>query len=227
MKVRFDAKFPGGGEQTLAGDRTPDSCPRCHREIEVQPFFSALVQQDESRTNFVQAVYRCPFTTCNELFIGTYRHSEGALRLWQVVPTKPKAQRHADAITRLSPAFVSIYDQAVAAEAHQLNQLVGVGLRKALEFLIKDYLIQQRPGEADTIKSTLLGGCIERYVDDANVKECARRAAWLGNDETHYARRWEDKDISDLKTLVRLTTNWVENALLTRQYLEQMQQPQR
>jgi len=211
----------------LAGDRAPDTCPRCHREIEVRPVFSALVRQDESRTNFVQAVYRCPSTACNELFIGTYRHSEGALRLCQVVPTKPKVQRHADAIVRLSPAFVGIHDQAIAAETHLLNQLVGVGLRKALEFLIKDYLIQQRPSDAGAIKTTLLGTCIDRYVDDANVKECARRAAWLGNDETHYTRRWEDKDIADLKTLVRLTTNWVENALLTQQYLQQMPPPQR
>ena len=87
--------------------------------------------------------------------------------------------------------------------------------------------IEVDPSDAGAIKTTLLGTCIDRYVDDANVKECARRAAWLGNDETHYTRRWEDKDIADLKTLVRLTTNWVENALLTQQYLQQMPPPQR
>jgi hypothetical protein len=60
------------------------------------------------------------------------------------------------------------------------------------------------------------------FVEDANVKECARRAAWLGNDETHYERRWTDKDVTDLKRLITLSANWIENVLLTRKYVKEM-----
>jgi hypothetical protein len=107
------------------------------------------------------------------------------------------------------------------------DQLVGIGLRKALEFLMKDFLIEQHPKEADAIKTTLLGGCIEKWVTDPNIKECAKRAAWLGNDETHYTRKWGDRDIEDLKRLVRLTTNWVDNVLLTKRYMAEMPPPSR
>ena len=40
---------------------------------------------------------------------------------------------------------------------------------------------------------------ISRYIDDSNIKNVAKRAVWLGNDETHYIRKWEDKDLSFLK----------------------------
>lgn len=48
------------------------------------------------------------------------------------------------------------------------------------------------------------------------------RAVWLGNDETHYVRKWEEKDVNDLKLLVRLTVNWIDNVLLTKKYIADM-----
>jgi hypothetical protein len=50
----------------------------------------------------------------------------------------------------------------------------------------------------------------------------AQRAVWLGNDETHYERRWEDKDIDDLKRLITLTVNWIHNDLLTEAVIADM-----
>jgi len=127
-----------------------------------------------------------------------------------------------ETINEVSPSFVEIYNQAVSAESHDLDQLVGIGLRKSLEFLIKDFSCLQHPGKDEEIRTTLLSACITRYIDDVNVKECAKRAAWLGNDETHYTRRWDDRDINDLKLLVRLTVNWIENVILTKKYLSEM-----
>jgi hypothetical protein len=59
-----------------------------------------------------------------------------------------------------------IYTQAHAAEALELTEICGVGYRKALEFLIKDYLITKKPEKSDDIRKMLLGGCIDSYVDD-------------------------------------------------------------
>lgn len=43
---------------------------------------------------------------------------------------------------------------------------------------------------------------------------------WLGNDETHYVRKWEASDISDLKMLIDLTAHWMTSELLTERYLK-------
>ena len=103
------------------------------------------------------------------------------------------------------------------------NEIAGVGYRKALEFLIKDYCIHKTPEKSDIIKRTNLGSVIENFVEDTNIKNCAKRATWLGNDETHYTKKWEDRDISDLKILIKLSCGWINSNLLTEKYLQEMQ----
>lgn len=122
----------------------------------------------------------------------------------------------------MSPQFVSIFEQAAAGEAFGLKEIAGCGYRKALEFLVQDYCSALDPTKSKTIQEKLLGQVIADYIDDPNIQECARRATWLGNDETHYVRRWNDKDISDLKTLIALTESWINAHLLTQKYLRDM-----
>ncbi|MBI5787992.1 MAG: DUF4145 domain-containing protein [Candidatus Schekmanbacteria bacterium] len=99
-----------------------------------------------------------------------------------------------------------------------------MGYRKALEFLIKDYLISEAPNDAtkDEIKKEFLGDTIKKRVNDPNVKSVAERAVWLGNDETHYERKWQDKDLSHLKQLIQLTIHWIEAHKLTEKFLNEM-----
>lgn len=103
-----------------------------------------------------------------------------------------------------------------------LLQVCGVGYRKALEYLVKDYLISLHPSKEDTYKQLALGNCIAHHVVNTNVKNIGERATWLGNDETHYIRKWEDKDVSDLKKLINITSKWIEQELETKKILEEM-----
>ncbi|WP_158787947.1 DUF4145 domain-containing protein [Granulicella sp. L46] len=138
-------------------------------------------------------------------------HLQLCLPATHFVTTQPKL------VAEISPSFANIYGQAEAAEAQPLSEIAGVGYRRALEFLVKDYLISQYEDEkakAD-IRGLFLGRCIEKYVKNENVKLVAKRAAWLGNDETHYVRLWEGKDIKDLKNLIALTVSWIEMELRT------------
>lgn len=210
-------------EEHVRLDNTPDQCPRCHRAIHPK-FLHAAKLQDRQ---LLQAVFRCTHQSCQELFIATYQptgvHSgRPNHRLVGLAPIMARAETFPETVSAISPTFVDVYNQAIAAEASQLDQLVGIGLRKALEFLIKDYACSENSDKVVQIKSAQLAACINEYVTDANIKECARRAAWLGNDETHYVRKWDQKDVGDLKLLVKLTVNWIDNALLTRQYIEEM-----
>ncbi len=68
----------------------------------------------------------------------------------------------------------------------------------------------------------MLGACIEKFVKNENLRQIAKRAAWLGNDETHFERRWEGKDLQDLKSLIALSVSWIENELLTEQIQRDM-----
>ena len=101
-------------------------------------------------------------------------------------------------------------------------EICGVGFRKALEFLIKDYAKFKNPEESEQIERKFLGKRIGDYIDDTRIKTVAKRAVWLGNDETHYVRKWEDKDLSDLKKLIELTVHWIEMEFLTESFENDM-----
>jgi hypothetical protein len=206
------------------GDKEPDTCPRCHRSI--HPKFVgayALVGKD-----ICQMTFRCTNLTCQEVFIANYatpnlnanNTSQGILL--SIAPLSAIPSTFPETIIECSPSFVQIYDQAIAAESNGLDQIVGIGMRKALEFLIKDYACLENPDKEEVIKKTLLGKCINDFILDSNVKACAKRATWLGNDETHYVRKWTDQDINDLKMLIKLTINWIDSALTTKKYLSTM-----
>lgn len=218
-----------GGSVALYYTYTPDYCPRCYVSLYprvVTGAFSALANKDGS---MLQVVFQCTQLDCEEIFIASYAYSYDSDNIPHetyefvgLAPKNPAEAEFSESVSKVSPTFVKVYDQAVAAEANGLDEITGIGLRKSIEFLIKDFLIHENPSNADAIKKKSLGDCIKQDIGDANVKACAARATWLGNDETHYVRKWVDKDISDLKTLIRLTVNWVDNVLLTEEYLKDM-----
>jgi len=123
----------------------------------------------------------------------------------------------------ISPQFAEIFSQATHAEEYGLDEVAGVGYRKSLEYLIKDYCVAQHPDKEDDIKKRPIAQVIESFVTNENIKQCAKRAIWLGNDETHYVRKWMDKDIKDLKLLIQITVNWIQQEVITKKLLEDMQ----
>lgn len=215
----ISAKSRSGGTVPVEIASQPDRCPICHNGIDASYEIAFL------GSNRLQVVYRCPFHGCSSFFIATYvypRDHDRTMRLAQTAPHVPEKESFSDVISLLSPDFCRIYNQAKAAEELGLEQICGVGYRKALEFLVKDYAIGTNPTKAEEIRRAWLGVCIQNHVDDLRVKECAELAAWLGNDETHYVRVWTGKDLGDLKILISLTVNWIENVRLTEKYKSEM-----
>jgi hypothetical protein len=193
-------------------ERIPDVCPICDSGIEPELHYSITIKHE------LQVAMRCPRESCGKMFISIYKSNI----LAECYPVRYKERTFSDEITRLSPQFVDIYNQSLEAESLGLHQICGVGYRKSLEFLIKDYLILVKPEKESEIKSNFLGKCINEEIENQNLKDISNRANWIGNDETHYERRWESKDIADLKNLIDVTLHWVSMELLTKQYVEEM-----
>jgi hypothetical protein len=92
-----------------------------------------------------------------------------------------------------------------------LEDIAGPGYRKALEFLVKDFAISLVTDEAEKakIKEIPLQAVIKTYFSGDNLPVVSSRAVWLGNDETHYERRWVGKDLQDLKKLIIATEYFI------------------
>lgn len=186
----------------------PNACPICKNGITPKAIYcirnSKLYNNNDNQT--YSLVLGCP--SCNRLFVGI-AHDSSTRKVEQLEPQKPEAKKFDPKLENVSSAFIEIYHQAQAAEAYKLTQISGIGYRKALEFLIKDYATNKEPSSEDEIKETLLSKCINKYIDHPNIKATSIAATWIGNDETHYVRKWEDKDISDLKRFIDACVYWI------------------
>src|SRR5262249_2886130 len=127
----------------------------------------------------------------------------------------------------VSPQFAPLYNQAYAAEQRGLELICGAGYRRSLEFLVKDYAKTKSATSPEDIEKVLLGACIRDHIDHPKVKLIAARASWLGNDETHYVRKWTDKDLSDLKKLIELTVHWITLDIVSADVEKSMPDPKK
>ena len=188
-------------------------CPMCNTAI--SPIEKTCFYSDDSNMFF--GVFECP--ACHKGFISHYIYTLGKelkaavsyvkLNLQDSYPKIPRNIKFDDTIIGISPNFCEIYNQAYIAEQSDLDEIAGIGYRKSLEFLIKDYCIFRNPKEKEKVKESLLGQVINNYLDSDKIKNLAKASAWLGNDETHYVRKYEDKDIGDLKRFITATVAYI------------------
>lgn len=202
-------------------ERKSVKCPFCG-VINIPEY---LFLKNVERNDFLNVFTQCTNPTCRNMFITQF--STVGVRepvFTKILPTAlPEKRTFSDIISELSPNFCEIYNQAYIAEQTNLMQICGTGYRKSLEFLIKDYLISTLPEDQhEAIKNKFLNNCIRDNISNINIKTVASRAVWLGNDETHYTRKWEDKDINDLKSIIELTLHWIESEIRTQKLLEDM-----
>lgn len=164
---------------------------------------------------------------CARLYISRYSKTRSTynhnFKFDQSIPETFNTPNISQVIINTSESFEKIFMQASEAESRQLDELAGIDYRKALEYLIKDYCISIKPEKEEDIKPNQLSRVINNYVTDENLKNCANRAVWLGNDETHYIRKWENHDLKDLKILIQLTCAWIETSILTKKYMNEME----
>lgn len=101
-----------------------------------------------------------------------------------------------------------------------MNEICGLGYRKALEFLVKDYLIKMKPNEIEKISKMPLSTAILQKIDNPKIKVLAERCAWLGNDEAHYIRKHNNYDVSNLKDFLKTMVSFIECELLVEKALQ-------
>ena len=193
-------------------------CPICKAKISPAEI-SAMTYSKNSATNMACILNFC--TGCHSPFISTYRIvADGSgyateIEYLESAPNKFAKQVFDDKIRSLSPQFDKIYNQALAAESSDLDEIAGLGFRKSLEFLIKDYAMHEYPDEAERIKAKPLIQCIRDYIDDGRITTLAERSTWIGNDEAHYVRKQQDRDVSDMKSFIQAIVYFIGMVLIT------------
>lgn len=188
-------------------------CPLCNHAIDPQ-FISGIDVECEDDEYCCILIFRC--TNCHDIFVTRHDRCNSFSRLEWVYPNNAPMINFTDELKEISPQFIKIYSQAKFAEENSLDELAGIGYRKSLEFLIKDFLIAVQHEDETEIKKKMLGNCIE-LLENPQLKKASTGATWIGNDETHYERRNSDYNINHLKAFIQLTVGLINNEMISKE----------
>lgn len=181
MAVDVSIKFRDGSTNRTI--EIPNTCPHCGETMTPQIFggFSTYSQNDSFSNFGVLAI--CSASECSKYFGLRYICDYDAAKRKYITSLQKDSYRPPikvelpENIEKVSATFVEIYSQATKAEAEGLDQIAGVGYRKSLEFLIKDYAIRNHPEDEDKIKKIFLGPVISEYLSDFPKLQSLAKAA--------------------------------------------------
>jgi hypothetical protein len=197
----------------------PDTCPICHSHVVPEFLYAHFNDSDGS---MITAMYYC---SCSAIFLATYvRNFRGEYDLQTVFPDSFVGTEFSEDIKNLSPNFAVIYNQALHAESLLLDRICGMGYRKAVEYLVKDFCIHENPDDSNKIWSESLNASINR-LNYAPMKELADKCRLLGNDEVHTIIRYEE-GLPEMKIFILSLVRYVEMVLNSEKLLHPVQADQ-
>lgn len=217
-------------------------CPHCSTMM--IPFYHYAIKRELVKGRGITALCTCIESSCEEPFLvtldintkraaqlklGDKQYADPCIFEYEVSDSIPSEIAFYEENVSERPFyenFVNIYSQSSAAYEDGGDEIAGPGYRRALEFLLKDYASFLKQDEVASIRRMSIVTLIRKYFpENPRLQNAAERAAWLGNDEVHYERVFEDKDVEDLKRLIQATAHWIEYDVLTREYALTMEDP--
>ncbi|WP_294763649.1 hypothetical protein [uncultured Fusobacterium sp.] len=188
---------------------TPNHCPHCHTKIFPVVIGHSDITETETFPIFT-VIFLCP--SCKNHFVETYNKIKDKTFSIGYKPSNTIDEEVPSKIKDFFPRFYNIYSQALTAESYGLEELIGIGFRKSIEFLIKDFLIEIKKFSVDEISEMSLQNAINK-IDDIKTKTLATKIYWLGNDETHYQKKHEDRNYTDMKIFIKLLYSYINSEL--------------
>lgn len=188
----------------------PKSCPYCNVPNKPTIEYVTIAEEINSKFSSNAILFRC--SNCGFYFV---HHTviRGDTISIESLTENPKIEyTFPDNIENLSPRFKEIYQEAQLAEHYNLHNLVGVGYRKSLEFLVKDYLIHFKNNPQEEIQSKPLSQCID-LLEDEKLIALGKSSTWIGNDQAHYVPKHPDKDTTHLKKFIEALVYFVNYEL--------------
>ena len=204
----------------------PNTCPYCDKGIDPK-IINKFSYRFYDQCNVIVTL-KCP--CCEQVFFAKYQISsmnydfnQDELCYSEVIGGHKKRLDFSKEITELSPSFVDNYNDAFVAEQAGCTNIVGIGYRRAFEYLVKDYAIKFNPSEAESIKKMNLSDCVKKYINNIETKDLLLRTTWIGNDYAHYESNHKDFNVEDLKQLIDISMKEIESDIKKKNYITKIQ----
>lgn len=211
MKKQINARFLENNKIYQTTMSLSPSCPICGVSLNPDLLYAVVLTNEEDEDlNKAFVLNYCP--KCDECFISkhTYNSDTDVYEYKSSAPVTFFQQSFSTEIEHLSPDFVSIYNDSLHAESLGMTSICGMGYRKALEYLVKDFAISVNPDSEDAITNSPLSQCIDKYIDNPRLQSLAKASAWLGNDETHYIKKHPQYGTNELKAFINAFVTFID-----------------
>ncbi|MEG0471104.1 MAG: hypothetical protein RR588_02105 [Solibacillus sp.] len=209
-----------------------ENCPHCKKSVAPKVIYSNYIWNTEYNAQGIEIVLECPRDRCKKVYLakvvyqeyGDEEYNQKYLIDWIIYPAKYEKFEDEE-VEKFSPMFIEIYNQTLKADEMNLSEIVGLGYRRATEFLVKDYIKNLiKEGEIkeitveDVEKSYRTSNLIQKYIRDNRIKDVAKKFFDLSNDYAHYEKIYTHRDINDLKVLIKLLIYEIKMNMVYREY---------
>lgn len=213
--------------------KNPNICPHCHVVINPHSQWTVETKETDNTPTLITA-WLCSNDNCEKIFLAVYKVEGQGLKFNRFLNGLPKGPTWPKPIVDLKSGnpksiekpeqtrFIKTYLQSLVAENSGLDELAGMGYRKSIEYLVKDWAIQNNKEDKEKIETLWLGGVIKDYYT-GDLKEILERATWLGNDQAHYNRLFEEYNIEILKELIELVMVELDRQFKMKHYIDTIQ----
>ncbi len=210
IQKNFHDLFNAANEMNCTYQK-PAQCPHCGICCDPLILGSTFISPFTAKPpQFVFLIFQC--TACKKLFTATYEVTNGKSHICCMTPFKPLVFVD-ELIEKTSPRFIEVYNQAIRAKENGDLNLAAVGYRSALEILIKDYAINDLHEPSEKVVKLDLFHAISNYLssDTVNAADVVRI---LGNDHTHYERKYPELDFKVLQEYMDIFIHSIRVKLL-------------
>lgn len=152
---------------------------------------------------------------CGAFFLTQHFNSNTELIFEKTYPSAIFRCDFPNEISKFSPTFIKIYEQSMTAKLSGLNELVGLGLRRALEFLISEYITN--------VLNLPLEKTLEKRINQINVNNVnvhATLARWVGNDNTHTQQKHPEFTIEDMIQSIQIIVYYLHAEYISKKLLD-------
>ncbi|BFL72090.1 hypothetical protein [Anaerococcus nagyae] len=181
----------------------PKICPHCHKEM-IPTIVTKSDVQNHNQNRIFAILVRC--NICSSFYAVEYIYSNPRRNPKQIlVPYdySPTVELDIpDNVKEISEDFEDIYTQSETAYQLDLKQIAGMGYRKSIEFLVKDFLIFLKPDDTDRILNLTINKAISE-IGNQKLQDLARMTNYLANDQVHIKTLHPTKDVDDLRDFLK------------------------
>lgn len=151
---------------------------------------------------------------CGSFFLSQHYNRDPNIDFVTTFPNAIYKNEFPKGVEDFSPSFIEIYQQSMTAKLANLTEIVGLGLRKALEYLISDYItnVLKLP-LANTLENRI------KQIDITNVNVNATLARWIGNDNTHTQKKHPEFTIDDMIQSIQIVVYYLHAEYISKNLL--------